>query len=125
MNKQDKEKIENWGSEIRVLEEKIWDIKEVDLNILSEENKKAVGKCFQRENTYMKIISCFEGDLYTNAIDFNSAVLGVISDVDFGSVKEIEDSGFNEISLEVFDNNIEIKTPEFMKTFFQIEDVGE
>ena len=118
----EKEKIENWGSEIRALEEKVEEIKQDDLDVLRKVNKKAVGKCFERENQYIKIISCFEGDLYCSTVNFGSIDLGVIGDVDFSSVKEIEETEYNEISLEVFDEQIKIKTREFMKDFFQIEE---
>lgn len=121
MDKQDKAKIEKWGTEIRVLEDKIEEIKQEDLDFLHHINKKAVGKCFQRGNTYMKIESSYGNVLFCKEINFDLTDLGIDDALEVNSLKEIEDDGYDEISLEVFDKHVKTLACDFIKGFFQVE----
>ena len=99
------------------LEEKVTDIKQEDLDVLHQINKKLVGKCFQKGEAYIKIVDCsLEDGLFCNGIDFDYSNLDIDDDIGFDSFKEIENEGYDELSLEVFDKHIKTKTQEFMKT---------
>lgn len=122
MNKQNKAKIEEWETEIKELEGKIEEIKQKNLSILTEKNKKVLGRCFQKKNIYLKIISSWEGDLYCNQVDFDCCDLSVDYNIAFSSVKEIEEDGYVEISLEVFDKQFKSETLASMENFFKVEE---